>query len=548
MKTKYLKYSILASALTVFSGCIGDLDVMPLNENVITADKAYSTPESYTQALCKLYSVWALSGQDDPGASDLSGMRAGETVLLRCWWTMQECSTDETNCAWGDKWVSEVNKLIWNTASVEPLEGLYHRSMYIVSAANDFLKNIDNAPEEINKKEYKAEARFCRALAYYILMDAFGNPPFVTETNMPEKPEQIKRVDLFNWLETELNDLKKDLPVKYKVYGRADQATVDALLARMYLNAEVYTGKARYSDCITACNNVISAGYELAPKYSELFMADNGENPNTLKEIIFPIVNDGNSTQSYGIGAIILGSRSGKEGNVENYGCNGGWDGFRSTGNLIRAFDFQSADEANWTPENIVDCRGIFYNKDRSLDITTTSIGTFTTEGWGVHKFTNLNSDGTPGKNGTFPDTDFPLFRLGEIYLMYAEAVVRGGEGGDINLAVDYVNKLRMRGYNNDESQKIDANWLKASATINKVSTTTIEFGNILNERCRELYWEALRRTDLIRFGLFTSDKYTWAEKGGVIQGTGVTDKYNLFPIPETDRSVNDNLLQNEGY
>ena len=114
---------------------------------------------------------------------------------------------------------------------------------------------------------------------------------------MPVKPEQITIVDLFNWLETDLNVLKKDLPVKYKVYGCADQAPVDALLARMYLNAEVYTGKARYSDCITACNNVIYAGYELAPKYSELFMADNGENPNTLKAIILPIVNDGNSTQ-----------------------------------------------------------------------------------------------------------------------------------------------------------------------------------------------------------------------------------------------------------
>lgn len=547
MKINYIKTTILASAMSLMCSCVGDLDVMPLDPNIMTAEDAYSTPESYLQGLKKIYSVWALSGQDNAGASDLEGMDAGNTVLLRCWWTLQENTTDEAKCAWGDSWVTQVNGMIWNTAEVEPMEGLYHRSMYIVSIVNDYLKQLPNAPEGVDRERYNAEARFCRALAYYVLMDAFGNPPFATEETGSSLPEQIKRADLFDWIEGELNTIKSSLPEMTDEYGRADQHCVDFLLARMYLNSEVYTGTKRYTDCITACNNIITSNsYELADDYAELFMADNGENADARKEIIFPVIADGNTTQSYGIGAIILGSRSGSEGTVENYGCNGGWDGFRATGNLVRAFNYD-AEESAWTADNInsFDNRAIFYSEGRSLDITTSAIGTFTEEGWAVYKYSNLNSDGTPGKNTTFPDTDFPLFRLGEVYLMYAEAVARGGEGGSTSKAVEYIQNLRKRA--NTAYSEVTESWLAENTSVSG-STASVAYGNILNERCRELYWEATRRTDLIRFGLFTSNSYTWSEKGGVISGVGVDNKYNLFPIPVSDISVNGNLHQNEGY
>lgn len=547
MKINYIKTTILASAMSLMCSCVGDLDVMPLDPNVMTSEDAYSTPEGYIQGLKKIYSVWALSGQDNAGASDLEGMDAGNTVLLRCWWTLQENTTDEAKCAWGDSWVSQVNGMIWNTAEVEPMEGLYHRAMYIVSLVNDYLEQLPNAPEGVDRERYNAEARFCRALAYYVLMDAFGNPPFATEETGSSLPEQIKRADLFDWIEGELNTIKSSLPEMTDEYGRADQHCVDFLLARMYLNSEIYTGTKRYTDCITACNNIITSNsYELADDYAELFMADNGENADARKEIIFPVIADGNTTQSYGIGAIILGSRSGSEGTVENYGCNGGWDGFRATGNLVRAFNYD-AEESAWTADNInsFDNRAIFYSEGRSLDITTSAIGTFTEEGWAVYKYSNLNSDGTPGKNTTFPDTDFPLFRLGEVYLMYAEAVARGGEGGSTSKAVEYIQNLRKRA--NTVYSEVTESWLTENTSVS-ASTASVAYGNILNERCRELYWEATRRTDLIRFGLFTSNSYTWAEKGGVISGVGVDDKYNLFPIPVSDISVNGNLHQNEGY
>ena len=176
------------------------------------------------------------------------------------------------------------------------------------------------------------------------------------------------------------------------------------------------------------------------------------------------------------------------------------------------------------------------------MDITTSNL-TFDTQGWSVFKFTNLNSDGTPGKNATFPDTDFPLFRLGEIYLNYAEAVARGGQGGSMETAVSYINALRARG----GASSIGSSWLTANANVGGTNAN-VQFGNLLNERQREMYWECTRRTDLIRFGLFTSGSYLWVERGGTPTGVAVDNRYNLYPIPTTDLSVNSNLTQNEGY
>ena len=116
---------------------------------------------------------------------------------------------------------------------------------------------------------------------------------------------------------------------------------------------------------------------------------------------------------------------------------------------------------------------------------------------------------------------------------MYAEAVLRGGSGGDKTTAVGYINQLRERAYGN---------------TNGNITAADLTLNFILDERGRELYWEGHRRTDLIRFGQFTSATYLWPWKGGVETGTGVDAHYNLFPIPNTDRTANPNLGQNPGY
>lgn len=534
MKKKYI-FTLAAGALLTYSSCTGDLEVQPLDENVVTAEKAYSSNEAYVQGLLKIYSVWAISGQDGDGSTDIAGLDAGNCQLFRCWWNLNEVSTDEAKNSWGDTWVNAVNSNSWNTIQNEAIEGAYQRTMFIVSLSNEFIKQVDASSHPL-KAQLKAEARFCRALAYSVLLDLFRNPPFITEANFSIAPAPVgdsqarKNPTLFNWIVNELNELKSDLPAaRQGTYGRADQGAADFLLARLYLNGEVYAGESYYSECIEACKRVISSGYSLSPIYENLFLADNDKT--SKDEIIFPIVFDGAATSTWGgMTFLIMASVSGENTAMKDYkGVNAGWDGMRPTGQLIDKFEYDN--DAVPTAATIKDKRGMFSDEGREQHITTTPIGTFKTEGWEAIKFRNQTSTGEV-INNAWPDTDFPMFRLGDVYLMYAEAVLRGGSGGDTGTAVEYINALRGRGY---------------TGTRGNISQSDLNLNFILDERARELYWEGTRRTDLIRFGVFTNG-YNWDFKGGVATGSNIDEKYILYPIPTSDLTVNGNLVQNPGF
>lgn len=533
MKAKYLLIPFAGLSLG-FTSCVNDLNVKPLDKTIVTGDIAYSDPASYEKALMKIYSVWCMSGQDGESSTDISGLDPGNAQLLRSWWTLQEVTTDECKNAWPDSWVAEINGMTWSDAKCEPIEGVYQRCMFIVALCNEFLKNVDNAPADKNPIQMKAETRFCRALSYYVLLDIYAKPPFITESNYSINPKQLSQKELFDWIVKELAECRTDLPVaRQGIYGRADQGAVDALLARIYLNAEVYTGTPMYTECITACKQILAGGYDLASDYSALFKADNGQNSDTRQEIIFPVCFDGALTKTWGgMTAIICGSRASAEVSLAVDGVSAGWDGYRGTQNLVNLFAYTGEQ----TAANLIDKRGIFKSDGRSVDIHTAALNTFTSEGWTVYKFKNVKSDGTPASDTQFPDTDFPMFRLGDIYLMYAEAIVRGGQGGNIGEAVGYINDLRFRAFGN-HNHDINSSWLADN-----------NFRNLLDERSRELYWEGTRRTDLIRFGLYTSSSYLWPMKGGIISGVGINSFRNLFPIPMTDLTVNNNLEQNPGY
>lgn len=176
------------------------------------------------------------------------------------------------------------------------------------------------------------------------------------------------------------------------------------------------------------------------------------------------------------------------------------------------------------------DSRAMFYTDGQSLEID--DISQFV-EGYAVAKFTNLKSNGQAGSDLTFMDTDFPLFRLADAYLMYAEAVVRGGAGGSMSNAVQYVNLVRERAYKGPSGD---------------ITQADLNLDFLLDERAREFLWECTRRTDLIRFGKFSSGNYVWPWKGGVKSGTATDSKYNVYPIPASDIGANPNLVQNPGY
>ena len=526
----YNKIILLAGLVFILASCTKDLNTVPLDPKSITSATVFDNPAAYKEALAKIYAGLALSGQQGPaGAADISGIDEGFGEYLRGLWYLEELPTDEAVISWNDQTIKDFHNQSWGSSDVF-ISAVYYRVFYQIGLCNEFLRQTTDA--KLNErgvdadlkakiKHYRAEARFLRALSYYHALDEFGNVPFVTEKDPVGAffPKQISRADLFNYIESELKAIEPDLiDARQNEYGRADKAADWTLLAKLYLNAKVFTGQERNTDCITYCKKVIDAGYSLKPEYKDLFLADNNVNNN---EVIFSVNFDGIHTQTWGGTTFIIHAAVGGSMTPADYGIDGGWAGTRTTSAFVNKFP----DVTGTT-----DKRAMFYTDGQKLEIN--DVGKFT-DGYAITKFKNITSTGTPGSDLTFPDTDFPMFRLADVYLMYAEAVVRGGAGGDMATAVNLVNKLRERAYGNN-SGDITANDL------------TLDF--ILDERARELYWEAQRRTDLIRFGKFTGGDYLWPWKGGVKEGTATDSHYDLYPIPASDITSNPNLVQNPGY
>ncbi len=727
---RIFKITFMVVALTMFfASCVKDLDTQPINPNDMNSANVYKTFTNYKQVLAKCYAGLSMSGQQGPsGMPDIKGIDEGFGEYMRGYWYHQELTTDEAVIGWNDQTVKNFHGQNWGSSDVF-IAAMYYRIFYQVCLCNEFIRESTDAKlaergisgaNATEVAQYRNEARFLRALSYSHAMDLFGNVPFVTENDPVGKffPQQITRANLFKYVEGELLAIEPLMTtVKGVEYGRAGQAAVQTLLAKIYLNAEVYAGTAKNTECVTYCNKVINDGYQLDADYKTLFMADN----NTTKEGIFMITFDGSKSQTWGGTTFIIHAAVGGSMVPGDYGIAGGWGGTRTTSALVGKFgsgdmpwsspkapknaatypvlycpgSYQSPNawdptntktvigstgsnskyegylnlpagaqfkftagqnwNVNWggaagvlshgganlsvvdagyykinvdtaaltysvvattwgligsatagawatdtpmtydatndvwtvvadltagevkfranagwdinyggaggilsngganiaipsagtytitmklgTPDytytivkSAFDHRAMFYTTGQSLEINDIAIFT---DGYAVTKFTNMKSDGTPGSNSTYPDTDFPMMRLADVYLMYAEAVLRGGGGGDRATALSYVNLVRTRAYQDPAGNITDGQ---------------LDLAFILNERARELYWEGYRRTDLIRFGSFSTGTYVWPWKGGSKEGQAVDAMYNIFPIPASDVTANPNLHQNPKY
>lgn len=537
MKRNSIKILLIAGILS--SGLISCDKNKILSPNYeVTSQQVYSTAAGYTQSMAKVYGAMALTGNQGPaGNGDIAGIDEGTSDYFRLLWYLQELPTDEAVIGWGDPGVPDLHQMSWSASNLI-VAGLYYRSMYQITLANDFIRQSTPAmlasrgitgADATNIGYYRAEARFLRAYQYSVLMDLFANPPFVTDANAVGSviPPQTTRAALYSYVVSELKaiDPLMAAPMKNQ-FGRADQGAVWALLSRVYLNAGVYnTGAADYTDAITYANKVIAAGYSLIPNYDNLFLADNQSN---TSENIFLIEYNGNNIQGYGGTTFMTHAAVGGSMPASNFGISGGWAGIRTTSALVNLFP---ANTSNAFPNNgNPDTRAEFWTQGQSLAITDV---TSFTQGYGVTKWRNVTKTGAGGTNINFSDVNEPIIRLSEVYLNYAEAVLRGGGGGDAATALNYVNKIRTRAY---------------GSAAGNITTGQLTLPFILDERGRELYWEGFRRSDLIRFGEFTSGAYLWPFKGGVSGGTSVPDYRNLYPIPLQDLSINPNLKQNSGY
>ncbi|MGZ3838413.1 MAG: RagB/SusD family nutrient uptake outer membrane protein [Flavisolibacter sp.] len=533
MKKTILKTSLYTLiGVVLLQSCTKKLDLKPTND--VTSETVYATPAGYKQVLAKVYGSFALTGNQGPaGNGDVQGIDEGFSDFFRLFWKAQELSTDEAVISWGDVGIQDFHNMNW-TSNNSFLTGLYYRCLYQITLCNDFIRESSDAKlsargisgtDADNIHQYAREAQFLRAFQYWVLMDLYGNPPFVTDSSTigGAPPRQASRNEIFHYVESQLTQIEPNMPATNE-YGRANKAAVWSLLARMYLNAQVYTGTARYTDAMTYAKKVIDQGpgYKLLTNYQWLMRADNNlNNP----EFIFTINYDGLKTQGYGGTTFLTHASVGGSMPASAFGVGGGWSGIRATKNLPNLFP-----DVNGTADH----RAEFYTSGQNLEIANE---TDFTNGLAVTKYKNIKRDGSNGSSQDFSDIDMPLFRLPEMYLIYAEAALRSNSAASLPQALIYINNLRGRAYANDPAS--------TAGNIN-LSDLTLDF--ILDERARELYWEGFRRTDLIRYDKFVEASYLWPWKGGVASGTAVAAYRKLYPIPSRDINSNTNLRQNPGY
>ncbi len=725
-------FLFLLTIAMIGTSCFNDLDTVPLDPDEVTEATVYDDPDSYKQVLAKLYAGLATSGQEGPaGQGDISGIDEGFGQYLRAFWNHQELPTDEAVIGWADQTIKDFHEQDWDANDVF-IAAFYYRIFYQVSVCNEFLRqttdeklssrNVDEALKA-DIQVFRAEARFLRALSYWHGLDHFRNIPFIPEDDPVGSffPEQIAPEELYNFIESELLAIESILAAPAQnQYGRADQGAAWMLLAKLYLNAEVYIGRPAYTECIDMTKKLIDGTYTLEEEFGHLFLADN----HLSNEIIFPVVFDGNSTRTWGGTTYIIRAGLGGSMNPDEFGVLNGWGGTRVTSALVDKYPAVAGEGGGglivspatgeehpvvyipgnyqgWNPaddnatlaspnddrvyegyawfeagtefritdgpsfatsygdnnnDGKLDLNGInlkiadagfyrmlidlnnldyvlepiswgiigdatengwdsdidmvynseegvlevetflnrgkikfrandawdinlgdddadalleaegadidiasngiykiklFLNKpDYTYSIETTSFDkramfytdgqkleiediSLFTEGYASQKFKNITRDGEMGSNLDHPDTDFPMFRLADAYLMYAEAVVRGGSGGDLGTATQLVNQVRERAYGN---------------AAGNITEADLDLPFLIDERARELFWECHRRTDLIRFQNFTETSYMWPWKGGQVDGVSTESYRNIYPIPAADIGANPNLDQNPEY
>lgn len=536
---------IIAITLTAAS-CVNDLDTLPLDKTEPVSEYVYGTSEeAYLSGLARLYFQFVSND-----LTDLQAMDGGASEVIRAFWSVQETTTDEAKCSWeNDAWVRALNTNTWTEVQNDAVYAVYVRTLQGVAFVNEYLRQT--TPERLKDRGvsaelaakiavFRAEARFIRAYLYWMALDCFGSVPFTTE-NSPFGgtyfPKQASGAEIFAFCVNELEYLRSDespMMAPRSLYPRADKGAATGLLARMYLNAEVYTGTAMWSEAKAACEDIFAMGYSLSPDYAALFRGDNGQNPEARAEMLWAIDYDDSNTDSYGGTSYLLAASLASTDITDVSRPNGqrnGWAGLRVPYEFVNRYFDVSGQNYETGTYDVADKRGeVFYIKGRqeSMDGALYSF----MNGWSCLKFNNIPHDQTnesflsQSATKNFSDVDFPMIRLGEIYLIYAEACMRLGQP---STALTRIEELAGR-----------------AGTVPPVEITP---GFLVDERARELFWEAHRRTDLIRFGLYHTDAYLWPYKGGdSYAGQSFPAHMLLFPIPPTELATNDALVQNPGY
>jgi hypothetical protein len=345
MQQKFKYFIVIMIFSLGIISCHQDLNQSPIDPDSFTEEDVFSNSAEAQGALAKLYASLALTGQQGPaGQADIADIDEGFSQYSRMLFNLNELTTDHAVVGWGDAGLPDLHGLYWSSSN-DFTEAMYYRLAQEVSFCNSF---IDNAAALTDPEvaSFIAEARFLRAFTYYNLMDLYGSVPLVTSVTT-ELPSQATRTELFNFIEAELLDIADKLKTSgSNEYGRVDQVAAWALLSKLYLNAEVFTGASKYTEAVTYSNNVMTSSYSIntvdangnGTAYDELFLADNNTN-GAQNEFIFALNFDGLRSQTYGGSTFLVHAAIGGSMNATDFGVNGGWGGLRTTKNLVNKFN-----------------------------------------------------------------------------------------------------------------------------------------------------------------------------------------------------------------
>lgn len=551
MRLKSILISVVVSVLLTLTSCVEGVIPDIFNpDSGETDDPQIEDPygaeiDTYSAAITKIYE--ALSKHDV--YNDIDCMDLGASQLTRAFFVCQEQTTDACKCAWAnDAFHRAMNTNTWTDTDTDndAIFGVFFRTMQSIASCNEFLRQttdkklkargVDN-DVKAKIQEFRAEARMIRALNYWMAMDIFGDVPLVTaDSKKFDLKNRVPAAEVYQFIVDELEMLASDasmLTAARSNYPRMDKGSALGLLARIYLNAETYKGEAEWLKAKQTCERIFGLGYTLCDNYADLFRGDNGENYNAYNEFLMAIPFDNKNQQSYGGTTFLTVGAIAESDEVSMIGVKGGWGGVRVDGTYVKNF-FKIADESLGTDTdkatgNLIytgeftcaDERGkTFFIQGRSNPYITDSYVLYNFQyGWSNFKFNNIPHNQTMNDFeaiDTFSNVDLPVIRLAEIYLIYAEACVCLGEG---STAQPKMNELAVR--TGVEAVELPQSWSDEARDM------------FVAERARELTWESCRRTDLIRYRLYSSDEYLWPFKGAnSIYGQSFPESMEVFPYP----------------
>ncbi len=404
-------------------------------------------------------------------------------------------------------------------------------------------------PIASGKENILAELRALRASFYYVLCDLYGNVPIVTKFDVAAGflAEQNTRQQVYDFIIKELTDalplLSDDASQLY--YGRFNKWAAQAVLAKMYLNAGVYTGTAQWAKCIQACNTIIdSKKYTLSPTQRSIFATDNSGNA----EIIFAVPYDAIYAPGFNLHMETLNPENQKTYNLQS----SAWGGIAAVPQYINTYDPEDLRlKENWIQGQQYTSSGELLigsfgpNNGKPLVYINVIPGVDSTEenhGYRLGKF-----EYKLGATNNLSN-DVPLFRLTDVMMMKAESLLRTNMGDD---AAVLVSAIRLRSFpTNAAKATVTAAQLQAGSAYDygrrdyKVTSheggADVVFGRFFDELGWEFNQEPHRRQDMLRFGIFT--KKSWLSHAP----TG--DYRNLMPIPAGVLATNPKLKQNAGY